>query len=247
MEDITEFEVQLHEVDQGLKARLKSLFNYMQSSADRHSRKLGTSAALMSEKNLTWVYSRFYTVIESYPDMYNRIFCQTWRSAVINGHVRREFVIRDLQGAVILRATSSLALIDRTVRKPVPIPEFITSTLEHDAAGSMDFPPNNIEQPDEFDYIATMKARYDDIDFNGHMNNSSYAGLFFESIYEKFRDAMTLRSIDISFKGEIVYGDELECSVAPSPDGDGKFYHRLFNKTKGRVSAYAVTAWENKL
>ena len=246
MEEISEFEIQLHEAGQNLKARVKSLFNYMQSAADRHSKSLGTSVSLMSEKNLTWVYSRFYAVIETYPQMYDRIFCHTWRSEVMNGLVCREFVIRNSNGVVLVRATSSLALIDRTSRKPVPIPGFITSGLESGKGRSIDFSSERIESKTEFDYITNIRTRYDDIDINGHMNNSSYAGIFFESIFEKYKETMFLKSIDISFRGEIIYGDELECGVVLLPDSSGKFYHRLFNKTQGKVSAYAVTEWLDK-
>jgi len=200
----------------------------------------------MSGENLTWVYSRFYAIVERYPDLYEKIQCQTWRSDLLKNFVCREFIIRGSEGESLVKATSSLALIDRTSRKPVPIPESISSRLEHQKQDSIDFPAEFIDKKDIFDYTCDMKARYDDIDINGHMNNSSYAGLFFESVFEKFKDTMIMKSIDILFRGEIIFGDELECGVVSLDDAPGKFYHRLFNKTKGRVSAHAVTEWVNK-
>jgi medium-chain acyl-[acyl-carrier-protein] hydrolase len=98
---------------------------------------------------------------------------------------------------------------------------------------------------DEYDYLYYTKAKYDDIDINGHMNNASYASIFFESIYEKLKGRVILKSIDIFFKGEINYGDDLECQVTLLKNFDYLFYHKLFNKTKGRFSAYAVTQWES--
>lgn len=246
MKETTEYEVQLHEAGPDLKAGIKSLFNYMQSTADRHSKNLGTSVSIMTEKNLTWVYSRFYAVIERYPDLYEKIRCQTWRSDVINGFVCREFIITASDGSILVNATSSLALIDRTTRKPVPVPELIISQLEHEKDRSIVFPGDIVEPEEEFSYIYSMRTRYDDIDINGHMNNASYSGIFFESIYEKLEVPMAMKSIDILFRGEIHYGDELECGVISQPGNNGKFYHRLFNNTKGRVSARAVTMWEIK-
>ncbi len=240
------YEVQIHEAGPDSKARVKTLFDYMQSAADRHSKSLGTSLSLMSGQNLTWVYTRFYTVVERYPEMYDKVYCKTWRSEVTNGLVSREFILSGENGIVYVKATSSLALIDRTSRKPVPIPDFITSQLEHGKEHSISFSSGSIEQYDSFDYTYNMKARFEDIDVNSHMNNAAYAGLFFESIFQKYRDRLIMRSIDITFRGEIIYGDELECSVVSPDHTAGKFYHKLFNKTKGRVSAYAVTEWENK-
>ena len=246
MKETAEFEVMIHDAGPDSKVRVKSLFNFMQSAADRHSKHMGTSLALMSEQNLTWVYGRFYAVIEQYPQLYDKVRCETWRSELLGDFICREFIILG-DNDILVRATSSLALIDKNSRKPVPIPEFITSKLEHDKERSIKFPSNNVEHNNEFDYIYSVKTRYEDIDINGHMNNASYASFFFESVFEHLEDTMIMRSIDISFKGEILYKDELECGVFSIKDFPGKFYHRLYNKTKKRVSAYAITEWVNKL
>lgn len=246
MEETIEYTVQLHEAGPDLKARVKSLFNYMQSSADRHSKSLGTSVSFMSEKNLTWVYTRFYAVVERYPELYEKIYCKTWRSEAGDGLVSREFIVSSGDGGLLVRATSTLALIDKTTRKSVPIPEDIILKLEHRKDLSINFSGNIVEHVDEFDYIFSMKARYDDIDINGHMNNASYADVFFESAFENMKNPMVMKSIDILFKGEINYRDELECSIKSQPGTPWQFYHRLFNKTKGRVSAHAKTQWINK-
>jgi len=247
MKQTTEFEVQIHETGPDLKARVKTLLNYMQSTADRHSLSLGTSVSIMSEQNLTWVYTRFYAVIERYPDLYEKINCRTWRSVIVNELVSREFILSGCNGEVLARATASLALIDRTTRKPVPIPESVASMLEYKKDESISFIAETIEQKGDFDYLHNIKVRFDDIDINEHMNNASYAGLLFESIYDKFRERKVLKSIDIFFRGEVIYGDDLECGVAKLDDSELKFFHRLFNRTKGRVAARAVTEWVNKI
>jgi acyl-ACP thioesterase len=247
MEGTTEFEVMIHDAGPDLKARVKSLFNYMQSAADMHSRDLGTSVSIMAEQNLTWVYSRFYAVIEQYPGLYDKISCETWRSVLLGNYLCREFLINRDNGITGVRATSSLALIDKNSRKPVPIPESIVSKLEYTKGRSIEFPSEIAGNINEFDYIYTMKTRYEDIDINGHMNNASYASVIFESVFENLSMPMIMKSIDISFRGEILFKDELECKVSAVKESPGKFYHRLYNKTKGGMSAYAVTRWVKDL
>ena len=246
MKDTAEFEVMIHEAGPDSKARVKSLFNYMQSAADRHSRDLGTSVSIMAEQNLTWVYSRFYAEIEEYPELYDKIRCETWRSVLLGNFICREFLISRENGITGVRATSSLALIDKNSRKPVTIPDIITSNLEHAKGRSIEFPSEIIEHKNEFDYIYNMRTRYEDIDINGHMNNASYASIIFESVFENLSTPMVVKSIDISFRGEILFKDELECEVSAVKGYPGKFYHRLYNRTKGRVSALAVTRWVNE-
>lgn len=240
---ISEFDVRLYDCGPDGKAGIRTLFNFMQSTADNHSKSLGTSLNLMADKNLTWVYARFYTEITSYPAMYDTVKCETWRSGVTDGMVNREFIMRDSDGGEILRATSSLALIDRNTRKPVGIPDFIKQQFDHEKGRALNYVVFPAEKSDKNDYIYTMRTRYEDIDINGHMNNASYAQMFFESGYSAVRDGVILKSIDIIFKGEVLYNDIINCGSAVMDSEHKKFLHTAFNENKGRVSAAAVTKW----
>lgn len=240
---VFEYDVRLYDSGPDGKARIRTLFNFMQSTADNHSKSLGTSVNLMVEKNLTWVYARFYAEITNYPSMYDTVKCETWRSGVTDGMVNREFIMTDQEGGEILRATSSLALIDRDTRKPVEIPDFIKNQFENDRGRALNYVPFAVEKPDRNDYIYPARTRYEDIDINGHMNNASYAQMFFESGYSAIKKGGFLKSMDIIFKGEIFYDDVISCGSV-FLDGAGKrLYHSAFNENRGRVSAVAVTEW----
>ncbi|MCL1865539.1 MAG: thioesterase [Spirochaetes bacterium] len=245
MGESAEFVVQIFDAGSDSRVRIKSLFNYMQCSADLHSKSLGTSLTSMSEQNFTWVYSRFYAAVYDYPKIYDKIYCKTWRSRMIGNFVCRDFAINNDKDDIIVKATSSLALIDRTSRKPVAIPEPVKTQLDYSNEINLEFPAEAADKIDKYDYIYYTKAKYDDIDINGHMNNASYADIFFESIYERLKGSAILTSIDIFFKGEINYGDDLECQVTSLNGSEYLFYHRLFNRTKERFSAYAVTNWKS--
>lgn len=239
----SEFDVRLYDCGPDGKAGIRTLFNFMQSTADNHSKSLGTSVHLMAEKNLTWVYARFYAEICSYPAMYDIVKCETWRSGVTDGMVNREFLMTDSAGGEILKATSSLALIDRATRKPVDIPDFIKSQFNIDKGRALSYVAFPVEKHDKNDYIYTLKARYEDIDINGHMNNASYAQMFFESGYNAINDRAVLNSIDIIFKGEVLYNDTISCGSVLIDSAHKRYYQIAFNENRGRVSAAAVTTW----
>ncbi len=240
---ILDFEVRLYDSGPDGKARIRTLFNFMQSTADNHSMSLGTSMNFMAEKNLTWVYSRFFAEIFRYPLMYEKVRCETWRSGVTGGMVNREFIMTDLDGAEILRATSSLALIDRNSRKPVDIPDSIINQFEPARGRALNYNTAKIEKYENFDYTYTMTTRYEDMDVNNHMNNASYAQMFFESCYSSMEKGMVLGSIDIMFKGEIHYNERINCGVLKIDSKTGEVYHSAFNANRGRVSAVALTKW----
>ncbi|HOP28974.1 MAG TPA: thioesterase [Spirochaetota bacterium] len=240
---ISEFDVRLYDCGPDGKAGIRTLFNFMQSTADNHSKSLGTSVNLMSERNLTWVYARFYAEIISYPAMYDTVKCETWRSGVTEGMVNREFIMHDSKGKEILRATSSLALIDRGTRKPVAIPDYIQNQFAEEKGRAVNYVAFPVDKPDKNDYIYNLRVRYEDIDINGHMNNASYAQMFFESGYSAIHHGAALSSIDILFKGEVLYDETIKCSSVHINSAGKKFYHSAFNEKRGRLSAVAVTNW----
>lgn len=240
---VSVFDVRLYDCGPDGKAGIRTLFNFMQSTADNHSKSLGTSVNLMSEKNLTWVYARFYAEIISYPAMYETVKCETWRSGITDGMVNREFIMKHSAGGEILRATSSLALIDRGTRKPVAIPDFIQNQFADDKGRALNYVAFPVDKTDKNDYIYTLRTRYEDIDINSHMNNASYAQMFFESGYSAIHNGSILNSIDIIFKGEVLYDETIRCSSLHIDGADKNFYHRAFNENRGRVSAVAVTNW----
>lgn len=239
----SEFEVKLYDAGPDGKAKIRTLFNFMQSSADSHSKALGTSMELMAERNLTWVYARFYAEINSYPDMYESVKCETWRSGVTEGMVNREFVMTGIGGLELLRGTSSLALIDRGSRKPVEIPDFILQQFDSEKGRALHYPSLKVEIPEKNDYLYTQKTRYEDLDINGHMNNASYAQMFFESGYSVIQDRANLYSIDIMFKGEVFYDDMITCGISSASGDERRLIHKAFNEKREKVSATAVTEW----
>lgn len=239
-----DFDIMLQDVGYDSKIKVKSIFNIMQSSAINHSRKVASPLALSSiiEKNFTWVYNRFYLEVDKYPKLYDTVTCETWRPKMGNNAIYREFLLMDRDKNSLSRGISSVVMIDMTKRKPVPLPETLREALKTDRQSVIEFKDIHPVFEGEFTFTETVRARYDDIDINNHMNNSSYAQIFFENGYRLAQKGMQLKSIDIFFTGEIVYDDELECSSGFMKK-PGVIFHRLFNKTKDKVASISVTEW----
>ena len=235
-----EFEVMIHEAGPDKKARLKTLFNYMQAAADAHSRTQGTSLGDFESSNLSWVYSRFYADVMRYPFLYEKLTCSTWRSKIEKQLAFREFSIKDSQGKVLVAATSTLALINRDTRKPVDLDSSSGIFFKTVPERAVDYTFNRIPVKDVPEFTYRSGARYEDIDVNNHMNNSSYAQNVYESLLGRIPET-ELASIDIAFRGEVSFRDELVCFSAAGEDG--AYYHRMLYETKNSVSALAVTVW----
>ena len=236
-----EFEVMLYDAGPGGTATVRSIFNYMQSAGDSHSRSLGTSLSDFADKNLAWVYSRYYVKILSMPRIYRKIICETWRSGINGNFVLREFTLSGVEGEKLVEAAASLALIDTVTRKPVMIPEHIKEELAiwNHSNMNYNFPP--IEKIADFDYIYKTKVRYEDMDINRHMNNASYAQLVCESVISNFA-SIDIETLDMNFRGEAFTGDELDCYVKKIDAG--LFLHKITGK-EGRVLLTARSEWKS--
>ena len=239
------FQVKIYDADSKGRVKIRSLFNYMQSTADDHSKSLGTAMENMADFNLTWVYARFFINIFEYPKLYNSIVCTTWRSGVTDGMVNREFIMEDGYGKVFLKATSSLALIDKVSRKPVAIPEFISRDFERTRGRALLY--NNVKFPavEAYDHEYNLTVRYEDTDINNHLNNASYGQFVFESGYSYFKGSRIMSAMDIFFKHEVFYNENLYCrlkSVSSLSEGSSLF-HNIFSSERGKAVAYAFTQW----
>lgn len=237
---VSEFGIMIHDVGPDKSARVKSIFNYMQANVDEHSRKQGTSLGDIEALNLSWVYARFYAEIRQYPVLHQRIVCRTWRSKLEQYLAYRDFTICDENENVLVAATSSLALINRDTRRPAEINVPSSKLFETHTERSVDYAFGRIPEMESYSVAYRTSARYEDIDINNHMNNASYAQMFYESL-AGLSDGSRLASIDIAFRGEVSFHDELSCLAEPS--GSGMYHHKIENLTKGNVSALAVTKW----
>ena len=237
---VSNFEVMIHEVGPDKKARLKSLLNYLQANIDADSMKHGTSVVQIESHNVTWVYARFYAEVTRYPVLHQKIICRTWLSKLEPYLAHRDFTISDENNNIMLGATASIALINRETRKPAEIKVPEGKIVEIYPERSVNCGSGRIDNLKDYTFTYETSARYEDIDINNHMNNSSYAQMFYESLAGK-TEYPELASIDISFRGEVSFRDELTC--LSQPDADGMYNHKMVNETRGNVSALAVTKW----
>jgi len=237
-----DFDIMVSDVGPDKKARLKSLFNYLQATIDMHSREKGTSATQLESRNLSWVYARFYAEVREYPSLYQSVTCRTWLSKLEPYLAHRDFTISDDKGEVMMVATGSLALINRDTRRPVEIKTPAGKVIEIYPERSVEFIPSRIPEMENYAIAYRTAARYEDIDINNHMNNASYAQMFFESLAGQVNGS-ELSSIDIVFRGEVSLRDELSCMCDGA--GEGVYHHKMVNETRGGVSAFAVTRWRN--
>ena len=99
---------------------------------------------------------------------------------------------------------------------------------------TLDEPP---ETPTEVEHSTTFAVRRSDLDRVGHANNVR----FVEWMLEGLPDDAGLREVEVLYRSEAVYGDEVVSEASPLIE-DQRF-HQLRRASDGRTLALTRTLW----
>jgi acyl-ACP thioesterase len=85
---------------------------------------------------------------------------------------------------------------------------------------------------------------YNDVDVNLHVNNSNYIDFIFDSYPKFFHKENSLRSIEISFKAELQFGDTVEIKILKDDSDNSVHYVTGIKANDKKVIFIAVLYWD---
>ncbi len=242
-----EFPIRYHELDRHGLLRPMTLLNLVQDAGGVHASLLGVSVRDLRRSGLTWVLSRVHLVVERYLHADDVIHVRTWPSTRAGLFSCREFEMRDRNGDLFSRATSSWAVLNLASRKPVRLqdclPEYPLTdqrALDDDFRSLPHFP----DAPDDTFREIPFLVRRSDQDTNQHVNNTVYSDWALEAVPDDVA-AGHLQSLEVSFRAEAVYGDSIlsQCS-ARRHGSDSVCLHRIVDVRDMRELARLRTRWK---
>jgi acyl-ACP thioesterase len=188
--------------------------------------------------------------VDRYPHADDIIHLRTWPSTREGLFTCREFEMRDRNGDLFSRATSSWAVLDLASRRPVRLQECLPQypltarrALDDDFASLPHFPDTADDTFRELPFL----VRRSDQDSNQHVNNTVYADWALEAVPDDVA-ACHLQSLEVSFRAEVLYGDSIlsQCVVKRSGD-DTECLHRIVNSRDRRELARLRTRWKGNV
>jgi medium-chain acyl-[acyl-carrier-protein] hydrolase len=242
-----EFPIRYHELDSHGLLRPVTLLNFVQDAGGMHASQLGVSVRDLRQHGLTWVLSRVHLVVDRYLHADDVIKVRTWPSTRAGLFSCREFEMRDRNGTLFSRATSSWAVLNIASRRPVRLqdclPEYPLTTqraLDDDFASLPQFPDTPGDTFREIPFL----VRRSDQDSNHHVNNTVYTDWALEAVPDDIA-AGHLQSLEVSFRAEALYGDSIlsQC-VANRPGDETECLHRIVNSRDKRELARLRTRWK---
>jgi medium-chain acyl-[acyl-carrier-protein] hydrolase len=239
-----EYSVHTYETDAGGLVRPVALLNYLQDSAGEHAGRLGLSVVDLFKRNMTWVLSRYHVLIHRYPAQGERLEVTTWPSAKHGYFAVRDFEVCDGNGGPVLAATSSWMVIDLAKKRTVKVDEVVGPAYAIEKR-ALDDPFASLPVPDARDSEVRFRVETAHLDWNRHVNNAVYVQWALEAVPEDILMRRRPSDIEVSYRAEAVYGEEVLSAAqrVPGEDPGPLFLHQILNASTGAELARLRTRW----
>ena len=186
------------------------LGNHLLNCAGFHANDRGFGIATLNEDNYTWVLSRLAIELDEMPYQYENFSVQTWVENVYRLFTDRNFAIIDKDGKKIGYARSVWAMINLNTRKPADLLTLHGGSIVNYVCDE----PCPIEKPSRIKVtsdqsIATLTAKYSDIDINGHVNSIRYIEHILDLFPIELYKTKRIRRFEMAYVAESYFGDVL--------------------------------------
>lgn len=230
------YHIDLRDVDFSKKLKLSTLFSYFQDIASLASENLGYGIETLDEKfGVAWVVTRIRVGITRMPIWDEEITIETWPLEPGKIEFDRDYLVRDANGDVIIRAVSKWIIMDIKERKikrseviGIHYPEKIT---ERAIEGILE----KIKHSGTLEEVYNKVIGYSDIDFNGHLNNSKYVDYIMDCFPVEEHKKYTIETIDINFNHEALPGDSITLYKDTSRLGEDLIYIEGVNQRDNNI------------
>lgn len=218
------------DADMFRRLKLGTLFSWLQEISIAHTEALGAGRAKTLDKGFLWIVAGVKLHINRLPEYDDEITLSSWAGQTMHVLFPRYYVMRDKNGEILLKASAVWLLIDKTTRKmifpaanginvkhtvtgeEIPLPSnlclSIGDNLSNLKCERFSFKPVKRDGNSLFKNDAVFKKNFtplfNQIDLNGHLNNSEYVNIFLNTLGESFLTCFSLKNFDIEFKKEIL-------------------------------------------
>jgi acyl-ACP thioesterase len=204
------FHIDLREVDFTKKLKLSTLFSLFQDIASEASADIGFGIETLDKKfGVAWILTRIRVEIGRIPSWDEEITIETWPLEPSKIEFDRDYLVKDKNGEIIIRAVSKWVIMDIKERKlrrtdliGIKYPENITERAIDGKLGKLKAFGELVPAYDKV-------IGYSDIDFNGHLNNSKYVDYILDCFPVEDHLNYSIKTIDLNFNNEALPGETI--------------------------------------
>lgn len=236
------FKIRYSELDCNLLLKPSSLVQLLQdiASVDAENKDFGYS--FLVKKNLGWFLLKYHLEFENYPKGIHNLTLKTESRGYNKLFAFRDFDILS-NDKLLGRATTTWGLIDLNTKAMTNMIEVFNDNknITSFEKRENDLKYNKIQSIQNVSLEKEFEVRFDDLDVNQHVNNSNYIGWALETLDFDFRNSKKPKIMDIAFKKETKYKDEILSQVEII---DNTSIHVIKNKNTNEELCLIEIVWE---
>jgi len=246
--------VRSYDIGPDQRIKMRPLLQYLQEAAARHARQAGDTFDRQIRQGAVWVLSRLHVRMDRYPHWHERLRIETWSVGIKSFSAIRDFRIEDESG-ICGAATTQWVLMNIDKRRPVRIPASLQEGYGRRPERELDDPFKPLPTFENPQHERVFAVRRGDLDPLNHVNYPVAVEWCLESLPAERVNGLRLASVEVAFKKESVYGDELLAQsaepmaqasspcVGPDSDQSILFLHRLVRRSDDAIAIAARSRW----
>lgn len=182
-----------------------------QEVSELHSKATGIGYEAMREQNRIWIISRAYYIIYRRAKAFEKVMLSTWSRGNDGLFAFRDYRMESEAGETLLVGTTYWPLIDFATHKPVRLNDTLDGYDYESRAATARNTLDRLRLPDmsQPDGRMDTTANYSMIDHVGHVNNSEYVKLVFDSLMQTGYKLDSPYSLELNYNHETAPGDTL--------------------------------------
>lgn len=203
-----EFKISFRDVDLSMKLRMSSLVDYMQEIAGEHAYQLGLNF-FGQEQEVYWIVSRAKMHLDEYPNWEEMITIKTYPAGIDKLFAVRRFDIYNEAGKEIGYIIGNYILLDTQTNRPVR-PTSLKGSIEKLCYPYEGECLDKLKGPNLIEIEDSRKARYSEVDINGHMNNAHYVRWTIDMMSSDELSKRQVQSIQTNYTTSIMEGNTVK-------------------------------------
>lgn len=238
----SEFTISSFDTDTRGRASLQSICRYLQEMAVQHAEELNLGFDDMIKENRAWVLAQMLIQLKTFPSMHEKIGITTWSNGPDGRFALRDFEIFDETGKQIGGASSTWFVVDVSNKSICRLDNYFSGYRYENIVYALGRRPNRIKAFMDGNNEHRFKVYYSDLDINSHVNNVRYIDRILDPFPAEFREANSIREIEMNFLKEVKLGDNILVQ-SKNTGKEGEYQHCLINVSIGKPSFTARTQW----
>lgn len=226
--------------DENGQLKLPALINYLMQTSNHQLSTGGAGIRDFLAKGLGWVVVDYHFDIARLPQAGETVTFSTNGSGYNRFFEYRDFNAYDEDKHEIIKVKSQWVILDLKKRKICsPDPETMAVFDNQELKKMPRF--TRLRPLSKYDQEREYRVRYYDLDTNHHLTNSRYFDWMIDMLPRDFLSSYSPKSIDITFKKEVQYGQNAQVKVSLDSK-ELTSYHEVSHSND--VCALAKIVWQ---